>query len=189
MERKDLHDIVNLVTIAIGMAKKSAESLNQCQSSEIEDAKIKLSKSINALERLENLVADIRANKQVESTTTVNSQSTSNSVTINTVEKKENTLKVLIVDDEEDIRDLLIEELTAQDFVTVSATDGRDGFTQYIYHKPDLVISDINMPNLNGIEMTQLIYNKNNKAKFILLGGDVDQQKIESLPHSESIRV
>lgn len=190
MDRKDLHDIVNLVTIASGMAKKSLESLENIQSSEVEDAKTKLTKSLNALSRLENLISDLRNIKSGNSEIAVNTDTQSKVIEaeINQTELVEKKT-ILIVDDESDIRELLMEELSNKNFNMITANDGREGFTQFIQHKPDLVISDINMPHLSGIEMAQLIYNKNQNVKFILLGGDIDEQKILNLPYASAVKL
>lgn len=191
MDRKNLHDIVNLVTIATGMAKKSLESMeSNNQSQNLEDAKIKLTKSLNALARLENLLVEIRYKNDSE--VKFNTQNESNTVQIQTLESKvshPDKLTILVVDDEDDIRDLIIEELTNQNFKTIYAKDGREGFSQFIQYRPDLVISDINMPHLSGIEMAQLIYNKNNNVKFIFLGGDLQEQTILSLPFAQSLKL
>ncbi len=61
-------------------------------------------------------------------------------------------LKVLIVDDEPDIIEILSYNLTKENFKVLKATNGQDAIelaTQYI---PDLIILDIRMPGITGIE-------------------------------------
>ncbi len=60
---------------------------------------------------------------------------------------------VLIVDDSSVVRMSLNYFLKENDFNVIEAVDGKDGLDKALKEKPDLIISDINMPNMNGIEM------------------------------------
>lgn len=57
---------------------------------------------------------------------------------------------VLAIDDSRTIRDLLCHTLEGAGFDCVSAVDGRDGVNKFLEIKPDAVITDINMPVLDG---------------------------------------
>ena len=61
------------------------------------------------------------------------------------------TKKVLIVDDEEDVRTYLHSLLTNNGFQTELATDGEDGFRKLNRFSPDIIILDIIMPNQSGV--------------------------------------
>jgi two-component system alkaline phosphatase synthesis response regulator PhoP len=63
-----------------------------------------------------------------------------------------NTPNVLIVDDEEDILDLLQYNLHKAGFSTVLAHDGAEALVQAAAVKPDLIVLDIMMPRMNGLE-------------------------------------
>ncbi|MFT6457691.1 response regulator [Pseudophaeobacter arcticus] len=58
--------------------------------------------------------------------------------------------KVLAIDDSRTIRNLLAATLEEAGFEYVSAVDGREGVDMYDEVAPDVVITDINMPNLDG---------------------------------------
>lgn len=58
--------------------------------------------------------------------------------------------KVLAIDDSRTIRDLLRHALEGAGFECHCAVDGRDGVDQFAKVDPDVVITDINMPNLDG---------------------------------------
>lgn len=60
---------------------------------------------------------------------------------------------VLIVDDEPTVRDLLFELLHQEGYVVVSARDGRRALELLRSFEPDIVISDVSMPNMDGIEL------------------------------------
>lgn len=64
--------------------------------------------------------------------------------------------KILIVEDNNDMRAFLAEQL--EDFYTVfTASDGDEGYNQALEHNPSLIVSDIMMPKMNGIELCRKI--------------------------------
>ena len=62
---------------------------------------------------------------------------------------------ILIVDDSSVVRMSLNYFLKENDYNVIEAVDGSDGFDKAMKNKADLIISDINMPIMNGIEMIQ----------------------------------
>lgn len=65
--------------------------------------------------------------------------------------------KILVVDDEADLLDLIEYNLTKEDFEVIKASDGLKGIKQAKAHKPDLVLLDIMMPKLNGLEVCDMM--------------------------------
>ena len=63
--------------------------------------------------------------------------------------------KILVVEDNLDMRELVHLYLTREGFTVVTASDGREGLYLANAERPDLIITDINMPGLNGLEMVQ----------------------------------
>ncbi len=61
--------------------------------------------------------------------------------------------KILVVDDEESIHLLYREELEEEGYEVISAMTGEEGLKLFQEEKPDLVILDINMPGMDGIEV------------------------------------
>ena len=66
---------------------------------------------------------------------------------------KESKRKVLVVDDDPTIIKIVHSLLTAQGHEVVSATDGIDAMVKVKEHKPDLIVLDIMMPELNGYDV------------------------------------
>jgi CheY-like chemotaxis protein len=62
-------------------------------------------------------------------------------------------IKILIVDDNTELRDLLTFMLSESGFLVVTAVDGLMGLKIAEAERPDLIITDIEMPRLNGIQM------------------------------------
>lgn len=61
--------------------------------------------------------------------------------------------KILLVDDEESIQFLYREEFSDLGYEVLSALNGEDALKLFAEHKPHLVVLDIQMPGINGIEV------------------------------------
>ena len=62
-------------------------------------------------------------------------------------------IKILIVDDEADIIEFLSYNLKKEGYLIETAVDGNDGYNKSVAFKPDLILLDIMMPNMDGIEL------------------------------------
>jgi CheY-like chemotaxis protein len=81
---------------------------------------------------------------------------------------------ILIVDDVEPILFVFERYLRKEGYETLTATDGDEGLQKWESTKPDLVISDIRMPNMSGFDLADAIRKKNPKQKIILMSGFTD---------------
>lgn len=66
-------------------------------------------------------------------------------------------LKILLVDDEEDILDFLELILEEQGYSIVKANSGREALAAAQMHRPDLILLDIMMPEMDGWEVLKLL--------------------------------
>ena len=73
--------------------------------------------------------------------------------------------KILVVEDNEENRDALSRRLQRRGFEVVIAIDGRAGVEVRKTEKPDLVLMDMNMPEVDGWEATRLIKADNSMAE------------------------
>src|SRR5262249_5456170 len=78
---------------------------------------------------------------------------------------------ILIIDDEEGIRALLRTTLESAGYEVVEATNGRIGLELYRRRPTDLVITDIAMPELNGLDMMLDLTRQFLHAKVIAISG------------------
>lgn len=87
------------------------------------------------------------------------------------------TKTVLIVDDEADVREVLATALQDAGFTTSEAVDGEEGLAKATTEKPDVILLDIMMPNVDGIEMMKRLqqdpWGKNAKVIFLTNLGDM----------------
>jgi two-component system, OmpR family, KDP operon response regulator KdpE len=65
--------------------------------------------------------------------------------------------KVLVVDDEEAIRRFLRVTLSSQSYGVIEAASGREALSAAATHKPDVVILDLGLPDIEGVEVTRLL--------------------------------
>ena len=70
---------------------------------------------------------------------------------------KNRSLTVLIVEDDDELRDILHAEFELEGLTVLTATDGSEAVTTVRRLKPDLILMDIMMPVMNGIEATEII--------------------------------
>ena len=64
---------------------------------------------------------------------------------------------ILVIDDEEDIRELLCYNLKKEGYDVYSAENGEKGLALMVTNKPDLIILDVMMPGMDGIEVCEAI--------------------------------
>ncbi len=67
------------------------------------------------------------------------------------------TAKILVIDDEADVRNVLRDVLSAAGYIIVTASDGREALPLTLKDKPDLILSDIRMPKLDGLTLCKAL--------------------------------
>lgn len=65
--------------------------------------------------------------------------------------------KILLVEDDIALREIYSARFTAEDFEVMTASDGEEALTQAIQGKPDLVILDIMMPKISGMDVLDIL--------------------------------
>jgi len=93
----------------------------------------------------------------------------------------EEKTKVLIVDDENAIRRFLHTSLDAHGYTVYEAATGEDGLIQVVNVQPDLIILDLGLPGINGIEVTRRIREWTDTPIIVLSVQNQDSDKIEAL--------
>ena len=81
---------------------------------------------------------------------------------------------VLIIDDQASIRSFLRLVLEAEGYDITEACDGRDGLAAYQRAPVDLVIADIRMPEMNGLDLILELTRGLLDAKVIAISGEAD---------------
>jgi|WetSurMetagenome_2_1015567.scaffolds.fasta_scaffold35752_3 two-component system, OmpR family, KDP operon response regulator KdpE len=89
--------------------------------------------------------------------------------------------KVLIVDDEASIRRFLRVTLTSQGYTVFEAASGKDTLTRVAEDKPDAVILDLGLPDIDGIEVTRLLREWTQIPIIILSVRGAEKDKVAAL--------
>lgn len=83
--------------------------------------------------------------------------------------------RILLVDDEPEVRELLAELLEDEGYSVLQADDGEVGFKLFMSENIDLVVTDVRMPNKNGIELLKDIKQSGQDVDVIIVTGQSDE--------------
>jgi CheY-like chemotaxis protein len=96
-------------------------------------------------------------------------------------------LRVLIIDDDDFVRELLVDFMWSLGHEPSIAVDGREGVARFEMDRPDAVITDLVMPGLNGWDVVTHIRRMDARAAIVVVSGgasklDVERARAESVP-------
>lgn len=86
--------------------------------------------------------------------------------------------KLLIVDDEKDLLEVLTSIAVQAGWTVEAAGNGRIGLAKVKSFKPDVILSDINMPDLDGIQLLKELYDEGSETPVVFLSGFRDVEKM-----------
>jgi signal transduction histidine kinase len=90
--------------------------------------------------------------------------------------------RLLLIDDEPGIRRMMSLDLTADGYQVVTAEDGESGLALFERERPDIVLTDLKMPGMDGIEVLKRIKRQNPMSEVIIITGHGDLElAIQSL--------
>ena len=79
--------------------------------------------------------------------------------------------RVLVVDDDRGVREALAEYLQSLEYVVTVAEDGQDALKKYGQGEIDIVLADLIMPNMDGMELLKKIREINDDIIFLMITG------------------
>lgn len=79
--------------------------------------------------------------------------------------------KILVIDDEKDLLVTLKKYLTLKGHSVTTCDNGKDGIEESRRNKYDLIITDIRMPGVNGIEVIKAVEKTDSKVRFLIITG------------------
>ena len=94
---------------------------------------------------------------------------------------------ILIVDDDDMLRSYIKELLLMNNFTVSEAANGKEGLKEFKDNTPDLVITDIIMPEMEGISFIRKLREHNNNTPIIAMTGNVHGHMDEYLKISSQI--
>jgi len=87
--------------------------------------------------------------------------------------------KILVIEDDEMLLALLQNILGEAGFEIVTTADGPSGIALYKRHQPDLVLLDLALPSMNGLEVLKVIREYDRKARIIVVTGYGSEESAE----------
>lgn len=85
--------------------------------------------------------------------------------------KTNESIRILIVDDNEELRSIMEEYLGDNDDFIEGACDGKDALKKHMEDPYDLIITDVHMPELTGIQLIRKIRERDDITEFIIITG------------------
>ncbi len=89
--------------------------------------------------------------------------------------------RILVVDDERQITRVLRTALQSSGYEVETAANGLEAFDAFEKHVPDLIITDLAMPQMNGVELTQAVRGLASTPILVLSVRDSDAMKVTAL--------
>ncbi len=87
-------------------------------------------------------------------------------------------ISILIAEDESELREYLKEYLELFFKNIFVAKNGKEAYEIYLQKRPDIIISDINMPNLDGLSMVKKIRKTDSETHIIIMSAHSDRDKL-----------
>src|SRR3954469_12869840 len=88
---------------------------------------------------------------------------------------------ILVVEDEDTLREELSYQLAQEGYDVVNAADGGAAVTQFRRYKPDLIVLDLMLPVMSGIEVTRVLRRESDVPILILTARDSEVDKVVGL--------
>ena len=85
--------------------------------------------------------------------------------------RNDNDFKILVVDDNRELREILEEYLRGEGDNVEGANNGKEALEKYRDNYYDLIITDLNMPELAGMELIKTIQQENEITEFVIITG------------------
>jgi CheY-like chemotaxis protein len=93
--------------------------------------------------------------------------------------------RILVIDDEDLIRELVKEMLEAEGYVVSTAANGKEGVRLYRKELPDLIITDIFMPEMEGLETIRELQRVSPNVKIIAISGGGEKGMLSFLSYAK----
>jgi DNA-binding response OmpR family regulator len=80
--------------------------------------------------------------------------------------------QVLVVEDEDGLREILEVNFRGAGYDVLSAADGMGGWQKFDYHRPDLLVLDLKLPKISGFRLLELVRSESDVPVLILTAYD-----------------
>ena len=98
-------------------------------------------------------------------------------------------LRVLLVEDDDDNRELMAEVLATSGFDVVSVSSGRDGLRSLAERSVDVIVTDVGMPGMGGLELATAAKRVAPSVPIIVVTGWAEREDISSAREIDAVLV
>jgi two-component system alkaline phosphatase synthesis response regulator PhoP len=91
--------------------------------------------------------------------------------------KRAEKRKILVVDDELDLTQMIQDRLEMSGYQVITASNGKEGLEKAVEEKPDIMLLDVNMPVMNGFETLEALRKKPESTDCVVMMMTVRSQK------------
>ncbi len=89
---------------------------------------------------------------------------------------------ILVIEDEHAISNFICRALTSNDYKAIPASSGREGLTLFFSHNPDLVLLDLGLPDMDGLEVLEQFNGLPQEVPVIIISArDRESEKVRAL--------
>ena len=89
---------------------------------------------------------------------------------------------ILVVEDERTISNFICRALTANDYKAMSATTGKEALSLFFSHRPDLVLLDLGLPDMDGLDVLKELSGLPQEVPVIIISArDRESEKVKAL--------
>ncbi|MDD5194565.1 MAG: type II/IV secretion system protein [Candidatus Omnitrophica bacterium] len=136
----------------------------------------KVAKGMTTLEEVARVAETLEGEETIKESPEV--KEAKEMIGVEEVKKVKKITKILIVDDEEHILNILELRLNGEGYEVIKASNGKEAVKCAVREKPDLIIMDIMMPEMNGFEATKILRGKLETAviPIVMLTAKKDEQ-------------
>ena len=92
-----------------------------------------------------------------------------------------NKFQILVVEDDAPVRNLITTTLRAHDYRFITAANGETAISEAASHNPDIVLLDLGLPDIDGVEVIRRIRSWSNVPIIVISARSEDSDKIDAL--------
>ena len=92
-----------------------------------------------------------------------------------------NKFQILVVEDDAPVRNLITTTLKAHDYRFTTAVNGNTAVMETASHNPDIILLDLGLPDIDGVEVIERIRNWSNVPIIVISARSEDSDKIDAL--------
>ena len=92
-----------------------------------------------------------------------------------------NKVLVLVIEDDAPVRNLITTTLKAHDYRYLTAENGENAILQVTSHNPDVILLDLGLPDMDGVEVIKRIRTWSNTPIIVISARSEDTDKIDAL--------